>query len=339
MPIAPPVVIPNQVLPSGALPYVQQQNFGQIVGEAAAFNPNSVSQLKVWVNNIVRQIYDRKTWYGLFVKGQVACPNAVTGGTATVTTGSTTIQGNGTAWDTTLIGRQFRIGLNNPIYTITNVDATNQRLTIEMPWAGPMPPGTTSQTSGYNIVQLYYNIGPNIKYIKTMVNVVLGYRMKLNLTQDWLNKKDPWRVWTNFPYGISPLPTDTNGNYLIEMWPGPYTQQAMPFMAYVQPPNLVKDTDTLPPYIRCDIVAKKAIAWALRWRPRDNPYYSEQSAMLLATEYDRMAESDLLDMYNADENLYRTSATILGEDYPEGYPGGDLWAAQHAVMLGDGDDW
>ena len=55
---------------------------------------------------------------------------------------------------------------------------------LELPWAGPLPPGQTTQTTGYNIVQMYYMIGQNIKYIKTCVNVQLGYKMWLNWTQD-----------------------------------------------------------------------------------------------------------------------------------------------------------
>lgn len=338
MPITPPVIITNQVQPSGAQPYVQQMNFGQMVGFISAYNPNALAQVKGWINTIAREIYDMKTWYGLMVKGQVACPNAVVGGTATVTLGSPIIQGTGTTWDSTLVGRQFRVGLNNPIYTITAVNLGTQQLTIELPWAGPMAPNQTQQTSGYNIVQIYYNIGPNIKYIKTMVNTVMGYRMKLNLTQDYLNIRDPWRVWTNFPYGVAPMPTDPNGNYLIEMWPAPYTGQAMPFMAYVQPFNLVNDTDSLPPYIRCDLVVKKGCAWALRYKPKDNPGYDPQTALAVAADFDRQYAAGLITMYDTDENLYRTSATIPGEDLPEGPPGGSLWAAQHAVMAG-GDDY
>lgn len=333
-------MIPNQVQPSGAQPYVQQMNFGQMIGEISAYNPNALPQIRTWINDEVRDLYDLKTWYGLFIKGQVPCPPQVSGGTATVTLNSTTIQGTNTTWDTNLVGRQFRIGLNNPIYTITAVDVTNQQLTIELPWAGPMAPGQTTQTSGYNIVQAYYNLGPNIKYIKVMVNIMLGYRMKLNLTQDWLNKKDPWRIWVNFPYGIAPLPADPNGNYMVEMWPAPFTQQALPFMAYIQPPNLVYDTDSLPPFIRTDVIVKKTIGRVLRYKPKDNPGYDPQTALAVARDFDEKYVAALQGMWNADENLYRTSATIEGEDYPEGYPGGDLWAAQHAVMAGDsGLDW
>lgn len=335
MPITPPVVVANQVQPSGALPFVQQMNFGQMIGQVSDFNSNALPKIPAWINYIARKIFDMKTWYGTWVKGQIVCPPAVTGGTATVTYNSNVVQGVNTVWDNTLIGRQFRTGLNNPIYTIVNVDVAAQQLILELPWAGPLPPGQTTQTTGYNIVKMYYMIGQNIKYIKTAVNVQLGYKMKLNWTQDLLNKIDPWRIWVNFPIALAPLPTDPNGNYMVEMWPAPFTQQAMPYTAYVQPPNLIDDLDTLPPYIRCDIVIKEAIYWALMYKPKQNPGYDPQTALAVADRMHKEFLTDLEAMWNADENLYRTSSTITEEDYPEYTPGGDLWAAMHAVMGSD----
>lgn len=340
MPVIPPVTIQNQVMPSGALPYVNQANFGQITGQILSWNPNcSPTDVQNYINYVVREIYDKKTWYGTWRKGQIVCPQSVTGGTATVTLNSNIVQGINTNWDYTLIGRQFRTGLNNPIYTIVNVDNGAQQLVLELPWGGVMPPGQTSQNTGYNIVQMYYMIGQNIKYIKTAVNVQLGYKMRLNWTQDLLNKIDPWRIWVNFPIALAPLPTDPNGNYLVEMWPAPFTNQAMPYTAYIQPPNLVDDNDALPPYIRADVVIMKGIGWALRHKAKMNPYYSEGAALDLAREFDQKFLVAIEEMWNADENLYRTSSTIEYEDYPEFTPGGDLWAAMHAVLGDSASSW
>jgi hypothetical protein len=334
-------VITQQVQPNaGVLPFVQQYNFGQIQGAVTAWNPNFVAQAPNAINQIVRQIYARKTWYGLFTKGQIICPASVSGGTATVTFNSNTVQGNNTTWDQTLIGRQFRAGLNTPIYTITGVDPFAQVLTLELPWGGPFPPGQTTQTTGYYIVQMYYSFGPNIKYIKTCVNMQMGFKLWTNLTQDYLDNRDPWRITVNFPWGLAPMPADPNGNYLIELWPAPFTQQALPFMAYTQPANLVNDTDSLPPYIRCDVVIKEAMCWALRYKPKDNPGYDPQTALSLASTFHQEYEGLLVEMMNEDENLYRTSATIQGEDLPFYTPGGSLWDAQHAVMSGGAiNDW
>jgi hypothetical protein len=331
--IVPPITFPNQVSLSGAQPFVNQLNFGQITGQICSWNPNASSaDVQNFINYIVRVIYSKKTWYGTWRKLQIVCPAAVTGGTATVTYNSNVVQGVNTSWDNTLIGRQFRTGLNNPIYTIVNVDFEAQQLILELPWAGPLPPSQSTQTTGYNIVQMYYNLGGNIKYIKTCVNVQLGYKMKLNWTQDLLNKIDPWRIWVNFPIALAPLPTDPNGNYLVECWPAPFVNQAFPATAYTQPANLQDDLDQLPPYIRADVVVLSGIAWVLRHKPKINPYYSEAIAVSLASDFDKKFMAAIEDMWNEDENLYRTSSTITEEDYPEFTPGGDIWSATHAIM-------
>jgi len=314
-------------------------NFGQMIGTCSAYNPNALAQIPTWINEQVREVYDKKTWYGLFTKGQIICPASVSGGTAMVTFNSPIVQGINTTWDQTLIGRQFRAGLNTPVYTIINVDPFAQVITLELPWGGPFAPNQLTQTTGYYIVQMYYSLGPNIKYIKTMVNMQMGFRMRLNLTQEYFNTFDPWRIQVNFPWAIAPMPTDPNGNYLVEMWPAPFTQQALPFMVYCQPGNLQYDQDTLPPYIRCDVINSAVIARALRFKPKDNPGYDPQTAIAVASDFDRKYEAKLLDMANADENLYRTSATIQGEDLPYYTPGGAFFEAQHAVMSGGGGDF
>lgn len=335
MPVSPPLVIPQQVQPNiGVLPFVQQMNFGQMIGSIVTYNPNCLPQVPEWINEIVREIYAYKTWYGLYTQGQLSCPQAVTVGTATCTLGSKTVQGNNTNWDQTLIGRQFRLGLTCPPYTIANVDPFAQTLTLTLPYAAPIPPGQTTQTGGYYIVQMYYSCGPNIKYIKQMVNFQMGFKLLLNLTQDFLDNNDAWRITVNFPFGVAPRAADQNGNYLVELWPAPWTQQVLPFYAYTQPANLVNDTDSLPPYIRCDVVIKAGIARALRYRPKENPGYDPATALEVARDFDRQHLAGLLTMANEDENLYRTSSTIPGEDLPYYQPQGALWGAMHAVMAG-----
>lgn len=304
-------------------------------GQVTFWNPNAVAIAPLLLNNSLRKIIDRRTWYGCYTSGQLICPNAVNGGQATVTLGSPTVIGTNTAWTQALIGRQFRLGLNTPPYTITQVDAlsTPQTLTLALPWGGPFPPNQTTMTAGYNVVQMYFNLGPNVKYIKQVVNFQMGFKLWLNLTQDYLDNRDPWRIYQNFPWGIAPLPPDPNGNYVVELWPTAITQQVLPFNVYTQPANLVNDSDSLPPYIRVDVVCKDAISKALMYRAKDNPIVSNnpQIAAEMSRRFAAEFEADYLEMANADENLYRISATIQGEDLPFYTPGGALWDAQHAV--------
>jgi hypothetical protein len=320
--ISGPVAIPQQVLPAPDGTYYQNQgNVGYLIGLIQAWNPD-LSQPKILaiINGTLRKVYDRKTWFFLFVKGQLVAPQAVTTGQVTTTLGSDIVAGTGTSWDSTLVGRQFRIGYNNPIYSIVDVpDSTH--LQLELAWGSP------SVTSGYFIIQNYFNLGPNIKYLKTMLNVQLGYKFTLHATQDTLNTLDPWRQNQNFPYISAGMPLDQQGNYLQELYPASWIQQAFPFMAYVQPPNVGPDSDNLPPYMRLDIIAKDGIAEALViGGPKKNQYYDAGESLRKRQEF----EGELGRLANADENLYRTEVVKFGEDLPYYAPGGALFAATHA---------
>jgi len=303
-------------------------NFSQAIGRVQSWNPDATAMAGQWINDAVRKIYDRKTWYSLMVKGQVVCPKAVNSGKATVTLGSPTVVGTGTTWTVDLIGRQFRFGFQNPIYTIVDVDEVGQALTLEMPWGGD------TRSAGYFIVGYYYNLGPNIKYLKSMTNVIQGWRMWTDRTQEYLDNIDPWRQAGGvFPWCVAPMPTDSAGNYLVEIYAVPWVQQVLPFRAYIQPPNLVNDDDQFPPYIRADVVVKDAIAKALVWRgPKLNKYYDAQQSAVFTSEF----ENELLHMADADENLYRTQVQDPSEMSMNMAPGGSMWDATHAVMAGGG---
>lgn len=327
MPLIPnsAVVIPQQVLPDGSSPAVNQMATAAALGQIQFWNPDlSQPKLLALLNNSLRKVVDRKCWLSLFVKGQVISPQATTQGQVSVTLGSPIVTGNGTAWTQALVGQQFRIGYNNPIYSIISVDdtATPQTLTLELPWGSP------SVVSGYFIAQNYFNFGPNIKYVKTMVNMQMGIKFQLHATQDTLNTIDPWRMNVNFPWMAAGMPLAQDGSYLMELYPASWIQQAFPFMAYIQPSNLVNDTDPFPAYFRGDIIIKDAIADALViGGPKNNKYYDAAESMRKRQDF----EGELLRMANADENLYRTEVTKFGEDMPYYSTGGAFWNAVHGV--------
>ena len=317
-------------------PFVQQQNFGQMVGETLSIgNPDMDPEaIKVRLNGIVRKIYDRRTWYGLMIRGQIATKGFHIGGSVNIREGSDRIYGNHTHWDTYLIGRQFRLGYNTPPYTILDIDVPNQILTVEMPWAGVSYHG-----AGYFIAQYFYSPGPNIKYIHTARNLIMAWRLRLDYNQQSLDTIDPWRINTFSPCALAQMPPGVNGEYMVELWPVPSIIQALPFVAVVQPPNLVYDTDSLPPYIRTDIVTKLSIADAKVYRgPKLNKYYDAAEANRLRGE----AEQELVYLAMNDENLYRANLSYEFEQMrmaPE--PGLDSnWAINHGVMARAGGwDW
>lgn len=315
--------VPWQVLPNGVQQFVQQMNFGQMIGQVTAWNPDCEAQAPIWINEAVKKVLDRRTWFGLFTKGQIVVPQATTAGQAIVELGNNLVTGVNTTWTQAVVGQQFRIGYNNPIYTITDVDTVGQVLHLELAW------GATGGTFGYWIVQNYVNFGPNIKYLKNIVNMQLGRRMWVHANQDWMNAVDPWRQNQNWPWAVAPLPLSPEGNYLAELYPASWIQQAFPFLAYTIPPKLVNDLDTLPAYMRCDVIILEPIAKALTWRgPKKNPYYDPTTAKEKRQEF----REEVMWMESQDENLYRTNLSLPFEDVPMYSPGGALWDASHAVM-------
>lgn len=331
---APTVSLLNQVLPNpNVLPYVQQANFGAMIGAVASENPDlDFSDIQVELNKIVRQIYDRRTWMGMMVRGQIATTGFTTAGTVNLTNGNPYVQGVGTSWTPAITGQQFRMfALAQPM-TILFVNESTQTLTLEMPWAGPSYTNT-----GYFIAQYFYTMGPNIKYIHTAKNMLMAWRMWLNLTQQSLDAMDPWRQTTFTPCALVQMPLDQNGGYQVELWPVPSIVQPLPFIAVVQPPNLINDGDSLPAYIRCDIVVDMGRAWAKTYRgPKINKYYDAgESQRLLAK-----SERELVYMAKADENLLRQDILYDWESFRFApLPGRTQgWAINTAVPSGD-DKW
>lgn len=307
--------IVNQVNPTysstGTLPYVQQMNFGQMIGQVIQWNPNfDVPMAMISLNNAARVLYDRRLWYGLLVKGQIVSSGLYSTGTVTTVSGSPIVTGTGTAWTTSLVGQALRVGYTSPIYNIIAVDAVHQTLTLELPWGGQAYSGI-----GYYITQYYYSI-PNIKFIYSALNLQLQYRLWTNIAQNLLDNIDPSRLRVMYPWVLATMPPDPQGNYQVELWPAANFPLAIPYKAYVQPPNLVNDTDSLPPFIRCDVVVARAIADALRYRTRDNPYYSEAVALQIAKEKMGEFEGEAARMEGMDENLWRQDIQSMAEAYP-----------------------
>lgn len=329
MPQVGPILNPNQVTPNGNPPSVNQQNFGQMIGEVSDANPDmDPTTISVRLNGIIRKVYDRRPWYGLMVRGQIPCVGQVVGGTVNITNGSPTVIGTGTNWTAAIINRQFRIGYNTDRYTITALDVPTQTITLEMPWAG-----TTYTGAGYIITQSFFEI-PNIKYIHSAKNLIMAWRLRLDLNQQSLDQLDPWRIQIFSPRALAQMSPAPNGNYRLELWPSPAIVQGLPYMAAVQPPNLVNDGDSLAPYIRSDIITKLGRADALVYRgPKVNKYYDIIESQRLRSE----AEDELERLALTDENLYRQNLIYEWEQMPMAPLQDGYWAVNHGVMAGDGD--
>jgi hypothetical protein len=316
-------------------------NFGQLVGRVNGYNTAcSPSKVQNIINNLVRRVYDRRNWYGMFTKGQIISPGYYSVGTVSVTFGSPTVTGVGTAFSQSLVGQQFRLGFTSPIYTIIAVPGPTA-LTLELPFGNVSQSGT-----GYYITQFYYSF-PNIKYFYSVKNIALMFRMLTNVPQSLIENWDPSRLQMLYPRVVATMPPDSNGNYQVELWPVPNTQQAYPYLAYIQPPNLVDDLDNIPAFIRADIIESGAIAEVLLVDPKKNPGYSESLALEMSKRFNGMFESELLHAMEADEALFRQNIVTAAEQFPSvnldwstgSYLGGGGFLASMSPVSAWGDDY
>ena len=162
------------------------------------------------------------------------------------------------------------------------------------------------------------------------------------MPQAFIETEDPSRLRIVYPWLLATMPPDANGNYQFELWPASMTQQALPYLAYVQPPTLVNDADNFPAFFRGDIVVAGAVSNALRFRTKDNPYYSEAVAMQIAKEKSAEFEAEALHMEQVDENLFRQDVISAMEQFPYldprtgARPGGGMYDAMSATSA-EGD--
>lgn len=329
MPIVPSN--PQFVNQSGASPFNQAYsvmlNYRGMINEVTNWNseldPMSAGRM---INNIYRWIIDMREWYGLKIRGQIAAPNVYQTGSCTATANSTSVVGVGTAWTPSLIGQQWRLGFTYLWSTIVAVDTVNQVLTLDMPFVGP------TQTSGYMILQAYYPIAPNIKRLLWAVNQQQGWPMYVNVAEEVINKKDVWRMQLGWSTHMAVMPPTPDGQYQVEIWPNPFSFQQFPFQAYIQPPDMVLDTDSPVAFIRSDVLVSRAIQQALMFRPKQNKYYDIQSALVIAKEKKVEFAEGLESMMRADNELdqrdvsWDYNASAEGDE-PSGF--GSAFAQSH----------
>lgn len=326
-----PVVLTNPTFPFqvGASPTNQafsvQLNFRQMIGEVTQFNPNLDPEVAGrFINNYYRKVVDRRNWYGLKVRGVASVPNLVQSGQATVTNGSAAVVGTNTSWTAAMVGMQFRTAFIYPYQTIVAVGSATS-LTLDMPFQG------TTVTGGYQIVQAYITFGANIKRLRWATNNLFGWPMEINVPVETLNARDTWRQNLGWARVFATRPPTPDGQFQVECWPTPYAQQDFAFEAWTQPPNLDADGDAPVAWIRSDLLVKRASADALMHRPKQNPYYSEQTAIAVAGQFRQEFEASLIEAENADEGLDPQAVTwdYGDEDGGNGDGHGSAFAQMH----------
>jgi len=317
-------LVTNQVTPTGK-PSSTQLSFRQMVGEVRWWAPDCPAELmKRWINNSYRRVIDYRLWYGLLCRGQVTVPSVYSTGTATFTLGSPNVTGIGTAWTGAMVNEQIRAGFSTGWYNIQSVQGPGA-LTLDLPWGNP-----TVNSVGYQIVQTWVSLGPNIKRVLEMVNQRQGWRMKIDMPQAVGNMYDTWRTTTGWSFMLLSKEPRADGSPQWEIYPAPTFQQVFPFLAYVQPPDMVLDGDFPVTFVRSDIIVIGAIKQALLFRGKASRYYDPQTAAVKEQEFKEELEKMALN----DDNQYAKNIIWDYASWPY-YEYGSAYMQSHASAPGE----
>jgi hypothetical protein len=317
-----PVVPYNALI---AQPPTTQLNLRQMIGEVRFWNPDMpVEMIRRSLADVYRRVIDERNWSGMLVSGQVTCPNTYTTGTVSVANGSNSVQGTGTSWGVNFVGLQFRIGFTTPIVTITAVDPVNQILTISLPWGGP--PITSG---GYQIFKNLVTFGPRIKSLWAVVNQVQGFKLNLHVPQEVLNTSDTWRTATGWTFCVSDRELSPIGWPQYELYPIPTFQQGFPFLAWIQPPDLVNDGDYPYGFIRSDIIVLGATAEALVFRGKQSKYYDPVTAAMKLRQFREEVDKSA----KVDNDLIQKDLRWEWSRFPQQQMGSAFWQSHDPTSM------
>ena len=215
-----------------------------------------------WVDFAFRQVAERRRWSWLVKENQFLFPDPVTAGTVAATRSSNAIVGTGTAFTGAMVGRQFRVGNQTPLYTITVVtDATN--LTLERVWGGSTVTGVN-----YEIFLAYATVPSDFHSFITVVDAKQNWQLHLNRQQIELNSFDPQRSNSGNPWWVLFRDYDTVSSPPLpryEVWPHVKQEYVLFFLYETRAEDLWDTGASLPRYIRGDVLLDMALAEASRW--------------------------------------------------------------------------
>jgi hypothetical protein len=260
-----------------------------------------------WVDYAFRALWDRKLWSWQRKHGQFLMAQQYSTGTVNVTRGSYTVEGVGTTFDSDMVGRQFRVGFQSPIYTIeTFTDATHMDLTEV--WGA-----ATATGIGYSIYNAYVTAPADFQNFISIWDPRYNWQLQTSVTQEELNWWDAQRANTGIAYVIASLGYDNTFNDpplpMYEIWPHQRSEYVYPYLYVSRPPDLSEPGASLPRYIRGDVLLEMALAQCARWpgpsRDAPNPYFN----LPLAMQHDARAEVMIRELEITDDNIMENDVT------------------------------
>jgi hypothetical protein len=269
----------------------------------------SVFLARSWVDFAFRSLWDRKLWSWQRKRGQFLINQVYNTGTVDVTRGSFTITGTGTTFTSDMVGRQFRTGVNSPIYTIASFTSATSIDLTEV-WGN-----ATALSQTYSIYNAYVTVPSDFQNFISVVDVNYNWQLELNVTQEELNAWDAQRANTGTAYVVSMF--DYDGFFSdpplprYEIWPHQKALYCYPFQYVSRPPDLSDPGATLPRYIRGDVLLEMALAQCARWpgpsKDAPNPYFN----LSLAMQHEARGQEMINEMVRTDDEIDENDVTYM----------------------------
>lgn len=242
-----------------------------------------VEVAKQLINRSRRDIYESRLWSFLIVESQLTSPGLIQAGSCNFTQYSDTVVGDAiasAAWtglsNPIITMRQIRQA-GGPIYNITAADFTNPNavvLTLDRPYQE-----TTSAASNYNMYQCYYpptdplTNAPTSDFTKwlSVYDPINGYPLKLNITQERLNRADPQRGDVGQPYYVCTyrnIPVAGGSGDPVpyfELWPHPTDGISRKCFYKKGSADFVAPTDILPTELPTELLEVRSRYRAYEW--------------------------------------------------------------------------
>jgi hypothetical protein len=250
----------------------------------------SVPLAMEFINTAYSRALALHDWSALRALVNVYIPAAESTGTLSMTQGSSTITGVGTAFTSDMEGRQVRVDAQ-PYFTILSVQSPTS-LTVDRAWVKPSATGLAYEIT-LSIITTPSDFGHFISFVDPENN----WKLHTSFLSENIDQWDAERTsaGTSFlvvPQGVtgSGYATIAAGLRRFELWPRPSGAHVYSY-SYIRKPPLLNAYSDRPIWpIRGDVIRAGAIAELCKWpgsRQTPNPHFDLNLSALYAEDFRR----------------------------------------------------
>lgn len=301
--------------------------FDSLWKELLLYSPNLPAPIaQKMVNTAYSRCLQAYSWSFLRGVGAFNIPDPYTTGSVTLTNGSATVTGSGTAW-TTADHAEKQLVVNGiaPFWDILTIDSPTS-LTLTTTWTG-----VSGTYTVYSISSILMCMPSDCIRVTSFLDMTANWwPLSMEFSQEALDLFDPRRTFAGQAVHLvsaSPSPstfTLTGANRVrYELWPRPNGQRIY-FFRYIKKPSLLSAASDAPIYpIQGNTLREGAFAQLAVWPGTDtlkNPYRDDNTSMA----HERLFQEGMKLCRLEDQNLNPTDIQYERE-YRRLFPVGDWW--------------